>query len=436
MRTLVRGGQVFRGGRFDRSDIALEGEKIAEIGLELRGSFASEIDASGFWVLPGLIDIHVHFREPGLAHKEGWENGSRAAVRGGATAVFEVQNNEPLSVDAARIRQRHDLAAKGLVDFGCYGNLLPQSLPQLREMAPLVPAFKLFMGGSTGMDGIPDRKLLGKLFAAAADAGRPIVAHCEDEGLLSPLVSKAGGATAADHHRLRPPEAETRSIRTAIELAQDTGVALHIFHLSTAGGADLVEAAKSKGLSVTASVSPHNLFFSREDVARLGNRLKVNPPIQGGEDRARLREALARGVIDAVATDHAPHLRSEKERSYAEAPAGVPSVEFLLPLLLSAVDSGVLPCARAIEAASEEPARIFGIRGKGRVEPGFDADLVLIDPEASHEVGSADVVSRAGWTPYEGRRLRGFPRCTIVRGKAVFQAGRFAAGPWGRPVPF
>lgn len=442
MKTIFRGGKIFRPGSFAKledcfipGEILVDGEKIAAVGATLRESFDREIDLKGKCILPGLIDVHAHFRDPGLAHKEGWGNGSRAAARGGVTCVFEIQNNEPLSIDAARIRERHEIASRGLVDFGCYGNLLPASVAKLREMAPLVPAFKLFMGGSTGLDGIPDRKLLRDLFAAAADAGRPIVAHCEDESILRREAGKAQNASAADHHRLRPREAEIESVSLAVELCRETGASLHAFHLSTSEGAARVREAKRAGLPVTASVSHHNLRLTCEDTKRLGNALRVNPPIQTAEDRRELCRAVADGTIDAIATDHAPHPPEEKARPYAQAPSGIPSIEFFLPLLVTPWEEPI-PFGRALDAATAAPACLFGMQGKGALDPGNDADLVLADLDAWREISDAEVVSRAGYTPYRGMRVRGLVLGSWVRGRPVFEresgAGRFANGPWGK----
>ncbi len=436
MKILLRNGEIFRHGRFERADLRIEQNKIAAIGSSLSGPADREIDATGLSIFPGFIDVHVHFREPGLAQKEGWQNGSKAAAHGGVCTVFEVQNNEPLSLDAARIQQRQKLASQGLVDFGCYGNLLPQALPKLSEIAPLVPAFKLFLGGSTGMNGIPERSLLKDLFQAAAAVGKTIVAHCEDETILTRLREKAVHSNAADHHQLRPREAERASIETAISLAEETKASLHVFHVTTAAGTALISEAKKKKLSVSASVSFHNLIFTAADTAKAGNYLKVNPPIQTGEDRDALREALSRGTIDALATDHAPHFREEKENPYAQAPSGIPSVDFFLPLLLSLVEERALSLERAVEAASLIPAQLFGIRSKGQIETGLDADLVLCNRHQRRQVQASDIVSRAGWSPYLGKTLFGFPEMTFVRGKIVFEKGNFFDGAWGKPVLF
>ncbi len=307
MRVLFRQAEIYRNSRFERGDVLIQNGKISAVASSLDEPADAEIPSSGLSLLPGLIDVHVHFRDPGLEKKEGWKNGSRAAVRGGVTSVLEIQNNPPLCVHPEALKKRFHRAMEGLVDFGGYANLLPASLEYLPELAARVPGFKLFMGGSTGVRGIEDRAVLEELFAAAAQTGKPIVAHCEDETILKQEAAKEGEFTAADHHRLRPAQAEERSLELALELAEKTKAKLHVFHLSTGRGAELIAEAKKKGLPVSCSVSLHNLIFSCEDAERLGNKIKVNPPIQTPQDRESLRQALRDGVIDIVATDHAPH---------------------------------------------------------------------------------------------------------------------------------
>jgi dihydroorotase len=377
----------------------------------------------------------VHFRDPGREHVEGWERGSAGALHGGVTSVVEVQNNRPLSVTRAALEARiAHVRERSRVDFGCLANLVPESVPSLGAMAPLTPAFKLFLGGSTGLGGVPDRAELRRLFEGAARAGRPITAHCEDEALLRDGAARHPTATAAEHHLVRSHEAELESIRTAIDLCARTGAGLHVFHVSTAGGAALVRAARDAGLPVRASTAPHYLLLSCEDAPRLGNLLKVNPSIKTRADSEALLAALADGTIDAVGTDHAPHPLEEKVRPYAHAPSGMPSVDLLWPLVFELVRRGRLDAGTALDSVTARAAASLGIPNKGRLEPGYDGDLVLFDPDAERVVRGAELPSRSKWSAFEGWTLAGFPEQVVRRGELVFSRGRLLASAGGAPL--
>jgi dihydroorotase (multifunctional complex type) len=436
---LVRGGRLFRRGVFEAADLLVREGRVEAVGPPgaLPVPFPSSpspspsspavVEASGLLVLPALVDAHVHFREPGLERKEGWETGSRAAARGGVGTVLEVQNNDPLTTDPDRLAEREARArSKSIVDFGLYANLLPESRVHLGRMAETSPGFKAFLGGGGGQEGIADNATAHALFAAAAAAGRPVVVHAEDPAIL------AAAAAASGVLGERPALAETIAAATAIECAAATGAEVHLFHVSAGRTADLVEDARARGLPVSASVCPHYLLFTDEEVRRRGAWLRVKPPIRGRTDRDRLLAAVRSGVIEALTTDHAPHPREEKEGP--SPPFGLPSVDLLLPLLFALRDEAGIPLERLLAAASEAPARLFRILGKGSLEPGADADFVLVDPERRFGVEAAGLSSRAGWSPYEGREMRGAPVATYVRGRAVFDRGRFASAPHGLPV--
>jgi dihydroorotase len=394
-----------------------------------------ELDAGGLVAIPGLIDVHVHFREPGLAHKEGWDRGSQGALHGGVTSVVEVQNNPPLSVSRRALEERLALVrTQSRVDFGCLANLLESSLPELDAMAPLTPAFKCFLGGSTGLGGQTDPQTIRSLFAGAARAGRPIVAHCEQEDLLQAGKLAYPTATVREHHLVRSHAAEIESIRQSIELVRECGVELHVFHLSSAGGVELVRAARREGLPVSASTGPNYLFLSTEDSERLGNLLKVNPSIKTWEDRASLRAALVDGTLEAIATDHAPHPLAEKLRPYAHAPSGMPSVDLLWPLTYELVRQEVLKPERALELVTRGPARALHIQRKGELRVGFDGDFVLFDPQSTRRVVGAELPSRSRWSAFEGQELAGVPRTVLRRGAVVFAEGAARGHAGGDPL--
>jgi len=418
-------------------------EAVAPAG-QLRHAGEELVEAAGRSVIPGLLDVHVHFRDPGLAHKEGWERGSAGALSGGVTGVVEVQNNPPLSTSLRALEERiAHVRARSRVDFGCLANLLPDSIPELRAMAPRTPAFKCFLGGSTGLGGLVDRDDVRRLFDAAALAGRMIVAHCEDEELLRRGKRERPDATALEHHLVRSSEAEARSIERAIELAEETGAILHVFHVSTAAGVDLVRRSRARGLPIGCSTAPHYVLLSCEDAPRIGNFMKVNPSIKTPADARAILAGLTDGTVGAIGTDHAPHSLEEKRRPYAHCPSGMPSVDLLWPLTLELVRRGLLDAETALAAVTWRAADALGIAGKGRLEPGFDGDLVLFDPGQERDVVGSELPSRSGWSAYEGWSLRGFPSLVARRGVVVWREGAPVDGGtaggellrWGQPRP-
>ncbi|MAF64627.1 MAG: hypothetical protein CMJ84_03065 [Planctomycetes bacterium] len=433
---LVRGARTFPPGPEARAvDVRVRGGLIEAVGEGLAADGLEVLEAEGLTLIPGLIDVHVHFRDPGLEHKEGWDYGSRGALYGGVTSVVEVQNNAPLSTsrDALRARIEH-VRRSSRVDFACLANLLPASVCELEAMAPLTPAFKCFLGGSTGVGGQADRETLASLFAAAAAAGRMIVAHCEDEDLLREGKRAHRGATAAEHHLVRSSEAEVESVRTSIELCRETGAELHVFHLSTGEGARLVGEARAEGLRVSASTAPHYLLLDAERVAELGNLGKVNPSIKTADDAAALVRALRSGIIDAIGTDHAPHPLEDKLRDYAHAPSGMPSVDLLWPLTWELARRGLLEPEVALAVVTERAADTLHLPGKGRLEPGCDGDLVLFDPEERFVVRGAELPSRSRWSAYEGWELASPPRVVVRRGEVCLRDGRPTVSSGGRPL--
>ena len=417
-------------------DVRIVDGMIEALGPDLDSGSLPVLDAQGLTVIPGLVDVHVHFRDPGLEHKEGWDHGSAGALHGGVTSVVEVQNNPPLStsVDALVARIEH-VRARSRVDFGCLANLLPESLPGARRDGALTPAFKCFLGGSTGLGGQTDRETLRALFEGAARAGRMIVAHCEDEALLRAGKARFPDATADIHHRVRSSEAEIESVRTSLELVEETGIELHVYHLSTRGAADLLRAARARGLPVSASTGPQYILLSNEDAPRLRNLMKINPSIKTRDDNAALLEALRDGTVDAIGTDHAPHPLDEKLRPYAKAPAGMPIVDLLWPLVFELVRRGLLDAHTALASVTARAAQSLHIPYKGELAPSFDGDLVLFDPDETRRVVAAELPSRSKWSAFEGLELAAFPKFVVRRGEIAFAEGRVTGDAGGRELP-
>ena len=434
----VRGALSYPPGPDARPlDVRIGGGRVAALGPDLEPGGLPVLEAGGLTVIPGLVDVHVHFRDPGLARKEGWETGSAGALFGGVTAVVEVQNNPPLSVSRAALEDRiAHVRARSRVDFGCLANLLPDSVAELDGMAPLAPALKLFLGGSTGLGGQTDEGTLRSLFAAAARVGRMVVAHCEDEELLRQGKRERPDATAAEHHLVRSTEAEVRSIDTAIRLCEETGAELHVFHISTAEGVELVRSARARGgARIGASTAPHYLLLSCEDAPRLGNRMKVNPSIKTPADAAGILRGLADGTVDAIGTDHAPHPVEEKDREYKHAPSGMPSVDLLWPLTFELVRRGLLDAETALASVTLRAAQSLHLPNKGALAPG-----VRRRPRALRPRGDACGGRRRAPVEVEVVRLRGlgarrFPRgWSSGAGVVAFADGAVRGEAGGEPL--
>lgn len=437
--TLFRGGRLFDGQRFvDATDLRIgPSGTIVEMGQGLEPEPGEEVvELNGRWLLPGLVDCHVHFREPGLVRKEGYLTGSAGALHGGVTTVCEIQNNPPLMENGAVMRKKiADLQGVSRVDYAPYGSLTEAALPTLHELKGLCPAVKCFLGCSTGAGGVKDVATMRALFERAAEVGIKIVAHCEDNQIMDAAAEAAVGEQATRHDFLRPVEAEVQSIRDAIRVAGEVGAVLHVFHISTAEGGRLVAEARAAGQPVTGTTAPHYLLVEAEEAAaKHENRFKVNPSIKSSENRDGLRELVAQGLLEGTGTDHAPHPLEEKARPYAKAPSGFPSIDLLLPLMIAIVDDSGMPVEAALASVTQLPADEFGLAQKGRLAVGADADLVVVDPEARFVVDEATLPSKSKWSPFHGRELRARPEKVWLRGRLVHQHGEEPAPPQGQPV--
>ncbi len=438
----IGGGDVFLQGRLRRADILVQGQRITKVGGFPRPRDAEVLDASGLLVLPGAIDNHVHFREPGLEEKEGYETGTKGALHGGVTTVLEVQNNPPFLLSKKALDEKiSKVLPKAFVDFGLYGNLVEEALPNLGAMAPRLAGLKLFAGGSTGVAGIRDYGTIRNLLLEAGKAGKLVVCHCEDQGILDSGEKESEGISAEDHGlKARPKAAEHVCIAAMVELALDTGADIHFFHITTSRSAEIVKSGKKSGARVTASTCPHYLYFSSRDARGLGNLLKVNPGIRSQEDVEDFRRSFSRGMVDVFSTDHAPHFRAEKERPYPHAPSGIPSIDLFWPLLYTLVRKGFIDLRMAVAMAAENPAAIHGLADKGEIKEGYLADLAVVDTGTPVEVDPLKLPSRAGYSPYEGMELYGWPVFTVARGEIRFRRNingttDFYKGSGGRLVP-
>ncbi|QOS13094.1 dihydroorotase [Haloferax gibbonsii] len=382
------------------------------------------VDAEENLLLPGAIDVHVHFREPGFEHKETWETGARSAAAGGVTTVADQPNTDPTTTDGAGFDAKAERAAKSCIDYGINGGVTADWDPDSLLDRPLFALGEVFLADSTGDMGI-EADLFSEAAERAGEAGVPVTVHAEDADLFdeSAIEGDLGGvgrdADADAWSAYRTAEAEAAAVERAVRVGGETGAQIHIAHTSTPEG---VDAACDGG--ATCEATPHHLFLSRDDLAELGTYGRMNPPLRSEERREAMFERLADGRIDMVATDHAPHTREEKEQSLLDAPSGVPGVETMVPLLLGAVVAGDLTAERVRDVVAATPAEVFDLPRKGRVEVGADADLALYDLDAAREIRGADLHSKCDWTPFEGH-TGVFPEWTMLRGEFVWDGDEF-----------
>ena len=423
MRLLVRGGRVVDpvSGTDGVLDVLLDGGRVAAIGPRLADAADATVDAAGLVVVPGLIDMHVHLRQPGFEAKETIATGVRAAVRGGFTTVCAMPNTDPVNDSPETTAWiRAEARRAGLANVLPIAAVTRASLgEELVDMAACVAAGAVAFSD----DGRPvaSEAIMRRALASAAAAGSLVIDHCEDKALAAGGVMHAGTVSARLGLPGIPRAAEDIVVARDIALAGELGLRVHIAHLSTAGGVGLVGAAKRRGVRVSAEATPHHLLLKDEDIRTPDPDFKMNPPLRTAADVSALVEGLRSGVVDAVATDHAPHTPAEKARGFAEAPFGIVGLETAVPLILDRlVARGLIPLTRFIEAFSTAPARILGLFAKGRIAAGADADLTLLDLARPFAVDKTRFESKGRNTPFDGWELRGAPVMTIVGGRIVY----------------
>jgi dihydroorotase len=418
-------GSIFEG------DIACESGVITRIGT-LDINAVETIDAQGKLLLPGVIDAQVHFREPGQEHKEDLGSGSRAAVKGGVTSFLEMPNTNPPTISQQALDDKLARAAqKCVANYGFFIGATPDNLEAINLAAP-VCGIKVFMGASTGSLLVDKSEDLERIFASGT---RLIAVHAEDEARIRQRRLLFSGRTdPTAHSDIRDNECALLATEFALSLSKRYRRRLHILHLSTREEVALLE--KDKPPWVTAEVVPNHLLLNVQDYAKQGTRVQMNPPLRRPQDNAALWQGLHDGIIDFMATDHAPHTLAEKQQEYPNSPSGMPGVETLLPLMLTQMLAGKCTLAEIQKWLCSGPARAYGIRGKGVIAEGWDADLTLVDIETTREARDQDMFTRAGWTPYHGWPLNGWPVYTVVAGNVVFDQGHIRDGAHGRPLRF
>lgn len=422
MRTLIQNAQVVLPSGTAAVDVLIEGSKIVGIDPPAGARVDETINAEGLHLLPGAIDDQVHFRDPGLTHKEDLHTGSLACAKGGITTFLEMPNTKPETITCERLAEKLALAAtKCVVNYGFYVGATCDNVEELQR-ATRTPGIKIFIGSSTGDLLVDQQAALERIFA---ETTLPICAHCEDEATVRANRDRLnGGQDITDHSRIRDHKAAYIATKRAIELAFRHHHRFHVLHVSTADELELL--ADPRGL-ITAEVCPHHLFFNIDDYARLGSLVQMNPSIKTAADNQALFQALLNGRIQVVATDHAPHTLDEKKKPYPQSPSGLPAVENSMALMLDCVHRGLCSIEQVVKWMCDAPARVWDIVQKGRIEEGFDADLALVDLRKSQTIHNEEQVTKCGWSPWHGVTLTGWPVRTWVMGRTVFADGRLDA---------
>ncbi|MGH8221693.1 MAG: allantoinase AllB [Woeseiaceae bacterium] len=440
---LIRGGDVATADGVYHADVAIAGETIVAVGeLASTGVAKRIIDATGRYVIPGAIDSHVHFRAPGYDYKEDWETGTGAAARGGVTTVFEMPNTNPPTGTLEALRLKQSIAARqAYVDYGIYGLLDENNIGELEALTQAgVSGFKCFMGNTFGDLPAPSDGAILEGFEILARCGHRCTVHAENASIMARRQARLEAAGRTDplaHLAARPEVCAMEAVSRALIFAEWTGARLHIAHKSSRDALHLLRDAKRRGVDVTVETCPHYLLLSTEDHSRLGNVLRVNPPIREPGHQEPLWQALRDGVIDMIATDHAPHLPEEKTRaSVWRCDCGFPGVETQMPLMLTEVNRGRMTLSDYVRWACLNPAKAWDLfPRKGVIRPGADADIVLVDMKREWSIDQSQLFSKSKISPWHGRGVIGGPVLTMVRGRIVMENGELVGAPgWGRPV--
>lgn len=439
---LVKNGKVVISGGLQLVNLLVEDGKISRISRRAILTAADEvIDARGLLVLPGVIDSHVHFREPGLTHKECFETGSMAAAAGGVTCVFEMPNTLPPVTNAKILEEKISLVKmKSFVDFGLYGLVTEESIAKLDEMACAgAIGFKMFMGPTTGNIPPPNDGAIIDALAAVAKTGLTLAIHAENDGIVqhfSDRLQKQGRKDPLAHCDARPTIAEEEAINRVILFSSIMGARINIVHMSTKEGVNLVKGARRRGLPVHGETCPQYLLMTSRDFEKLGTIAKINPPLRSTKDREAMWLGITGGWVELVGSDHAPHTVLEKTTSDIwHAGAGIIGVETLVPLMFTQVINGQLTLRRFTQITSENPARLFGLYPKkGAIEKLSDGDLTILNPKLRSTIKAEKLHSRNPITPFDGWTIKGVPAYTVVRGNIVMQEGEVISKPIGSAI--
>jgi dihydroorotase len=432
---VITGATVCTPGGPAAIDIGVRSGKVAALGNLATAAAAMRFEAKHLTVLPGVIDEQVHFREPGPVHKEDLESGTRGAVLGGVTVVFEMPNTDPPTTTEAAIGDKLARArGRCWTDYAFYVGASPENADELGklERLPGVCGIKMFMGSSTGTLLVADDENVSRVLRSG---NRRVTVHSEDDMRLQERASLVrDGADVSKHHEWRDVETAVRSTERLLRLARQHRRRVHVLHVTTAEEMQILSAHKD---IATVEVLPQHLTLAApECYQRLGTFAQMNPPIREARHREALWNAVNDGIVDCVGSDHAPHTREEKAKPYPRSPSGLTGVQTTLPLLLDHVANGRTTLERLIDLTSAGPARIFGIAGKGRIAVGYDADFTIVDLKAKRTITNAWIASKSGWTPFDGTNVTGWPKATIIRGQIVMRDDALLGKPAGEAVKF
>jgi dihydroorotase len=430
---ILKGGILVNQDGQNPGDIGVTGSKIAAIG-DLSGASAGEvIDVTGLHILPGVIDTQVHFREPGAEYKEDLETGSRAAVLGGVTAVFEMPNTKPLTTGEPELADKVARAHHRMhCDFAFWVGGTHENTKDIAELERLPGAagIKVFMGSSTGFLLVEDDEGVANILS---NTRRRAAFHSEDEYRLRERVELRVENDPSSHPIWRDEITALQCTQRLARIAREKGARIHVLHVSTGEEIDFLKDYKD---CASIEITPHHLTLSAEDYHRIGTKAQMNPPVRDARHRDHLWFGVAQGIADILGSDHAPHTLEEKAKPYPASPSGMPGVQTLVPLMLDHVHAGRLTLQRFVDMTSAGPARLFGIACKGRIAVGYDADLTIVDLKRRETITDKWIASRCGWTPYDGKEVTGWPIGTIIRGKRVMWNGEIATPSQGEAVRF
>ncbi|ESZ17944.1 dihydroorotase [Mesorhizobium sp. L48C026A00] len=430
---ILTGGTVVNHDGEGRRDIGINGGRIAAIGDLGQASAGETVDCRGLHILPGVVDSQVHFREPGLEHKEDLETGSRAAALGGVTAVFEMPNTNPLTTSEAALADKVRRATGRMhCDFAFWVGGTRENAKDAGDLERLPGAagIKVFMGSSTGDLLVEDDESVASILR---NTRRRAAFHSEDEFRLRERLGERIEGNPASHPVWRDEIAALRCTERLVRIARQVRARIHVLHISTAEEIVFLEQHKDVA---TCEATPHHLTLSADDYAQLGTLIQMNPPVRASRHRDGIWRGIAQGIVDVLGSDHAPHTLAEKAKPYPASPSGMTGVQTLVPIMLDHVNAGRLTLQRFVDLSSHGPQRIFGMARKGRIAAGYDADFTIVDLKRRETITNAQAGSKAGWTPYDGRQVTGWPVGTIVRGRRVMWEGEIVTPGQGSAVEF
>lgn len=434
MKTLIKNAIVVNEGRCEQLDVVLNNEYIEDIfpSGHIEGQYDKTIDAQGLYLLPGIIDDQVHFRQPGATHKADIHSESRAAIAGGVTSYMEMPNTNPPTTNADLLNEKFNIAAENsMANYSFFIGATEENADDIAKIDTTeVAGVKLFLGSSTGNLLVKDKNAIEKIMKVSPTL---IAAHCEDDGIIAENLSRMKEIYGDDipmekHCEIRNDEACYKSSSEAAEIAERTGAHLHIFHISTEKELALLSDKPLEDKKITAEVCVHHLFFNSNDYKRLGARIKWNPSVKYESDRLALIQALKDGKIDVVATDHAPHAWEEKCAPYTKCPSGAPMVQHSLQVMIELAKRGYFGIEDIVKWMSHNPARLYKIDRRGFIRKGYFADLVLVDLNANYTITQDNILYKCKWSPLEGYTLNSKIVSTFVNGKTVFDNGKIIEG--------